>query len=258
MFIYLNLVNQNMIKAIIVDDEINSIKSLKWEIENFCKDVEVCDSFINPVEAISAINYLKPDCVFLDIEMPEMDGFQMLKFLKYREFDLIITTAFDNYAIKAFKENAIDYLLKPIDADDLVKSVSKIKTNKENSRLGIELKKVLESFSPNKTLNKIALPLVGKIIYVNPNDIIYCKADGNYTKIFLIENRKEMLSKKLKFIEEHIHHRNFFRTHNSYLVNIHHIKEFVKTDGQYLVLENNTTIPVSRTKKDALLHLLNN
>lgn len=247
-----------MIKAIIVDDEINSIKSLKWEIENFCKGIEISDCFTSPVDAISAINYIKPDCVFLDIEMPEMDGFQMLNFLKYREFDLIITTAYDNYAIKAFKESAIDYLLKPIDTDDLLKSVSKIKKNKENDKLGLELKKVLETFSPKKTANKIALPLAGKISYVNPDDILYCKADGNYTEIFLKKNKKEMLSKKLKYIEEHIHNNNFFRVHNSYLVNIHYIKEFIKSDGQYLVLENGTSIPVSRTRRNALLNLLNN
>jgi two-component system, LytTR family, response regulator len=247
-----------MIKAIIVDDEINSIKSLKWEIENFCEDIEVCDFFTNPVEAISAINYLKPDCIFLDIEMPEMDGFQLLKSLNFKDFDLIITTAYDNYAIRAFKENAIDYLLKPVDADDLLKSVSKIKLNKEKNTLGFELKKVIESITPKLSPRKISLPLSGKTIFVKSEDILYCKADGNYSEIFFKENRKEFLSKKLKDIEEIIHSNNFFRVHRSYLVNIQYIKEFVKTDGQYLVLENDATIPVSRDKKETLLNLLNN
>lgn len=247
-----------MIKAIIVDDEINSIKSLKWEIVQFCENVEICDSFTSPIEAISAINYLKPDCVFLDIEMPEMDGFQLLSKLKYRNFDLIITTAYDNYAIQAFKESAIDYLLKPVDTDDLLKAISKIKINKEKSLLGIELKKVLDSLSPKQNLNKIALSLSGKIIYVEPNDILYCKADGNYTIVFLKGNKKEMLSKKLKTIEELIGNTNFFRVHNSYLVNMEHVKELIKKDGYYLVLENAIKIPVSRSKKEDLLQLLNN
>jgi len=247
-----------MIKAIIVDDEINSIKSLQWEIANFCDNVEICDSFTNPVEAISAINYLKPDCVFLDIEMPEMDGFQLLNNLKFRDFDLIITTAFDNYAIRAFKESAIDYLLKPIDSDDLLKAVLKIKKNKEESVLGTELKRVLQTFSPNKKINKIALPLTGKIIYVNPENIIYCKADGNYTEIFLKEGKKEMVSKKIKMIEELFNDDTFFRVHNSYLVNIHYIKEFIKGEGQYLILENQIKIPVSRSKRSSLIDLLNN
>ena len=247
-----------MIKAIIVDDEINSIKSLQWEIANFCDNVEICDSFTNPIEAISAINYLKPDCVFLDIEMPEMDGFQLLNNLKFRDFDLIITTAFDNYAIRAFKESAIDYLLKPIDSDDLLKAVLKIKKNKEESVLGTELKRVLQTLSPNKKTKKIALPLTGKIIYVNPENIIYCKADGNYTEIFLKEGKKEMVSKKIKTMEKLFNDNIFFRVHNSYLVNIHYIKEFIKGEGQYLILENQMKIPVSRSKRTSLIDLLSN
>lgn len=247
-----------MIKAIIVDDELSAIKSLQWEIESFCNGIEVCDSFTDPVEAISAINYLKPDCVFLDIEMPEMDGFQLLNSLKYRNFDLIITTAFDNYAIRAFKESAIDYLLKPVDSDDLIKAIKKIKTNKDKNALGSELKRVLESMMSKSNVSKVPLPLSGKTIYVNSEDIIYCKSDGNYSEIFFKEQKKEMLSKKIKEVEALIHRSNFFRVHNSYLVNLNYIKEFVKGDGQYLVLEDGTSIPVSRAKKSTLLELLNN
>jgi two-component system LytT family response regulator len=247
-----------MIKAIIIDDEISAIKSLKWEIENFCQGIEICDSFTDPTEAISAINYLKPDCVFLDIEMPEMDGFQLLSKLKFRDFELIITTAYDSYAIRAFKENAIDYLLKPIDTDDLLKSVAKIKTSKEKHTLGLDLKRALDSILPKQTKTKIALPLSGKTLFVNSDDIIYCKSDGNYSEIFFKKDKKEMLSKKLKDIEEIIDNDIFFRVHHSYLVNINHIKEFIRNDGQYLVLENGVSIPVSRSKKSALLQLLNN
>jgi len=125
-----------MIKAIIIDDEQEAVDSLAWEIKMFCKDINIIDSFTDPEQAISAINYLKPDCVFLDIEMPKIDGFQLLSHLNYRDFDLVITTAYDNYALKAFKENAVDYLLKPIDNDDLVKVADKIKKNKLNMQLG--------------------------------------------------------------------------------------------------------------------------
>lgn len=247
-----------MIKAIIVDDEFSAIKSLQWEIENFCKDIEVINSFTDPYEAIEAINKLQPDCVFLDIEMPEMDGFQLLKKLKYRDFDLIITTAFDNYAIKAFKESAIDYLLKPVDSDDLVKSVSKITANKNKNTLGFELKKVLSSLVPENRNRKISLPLSGKTIFLKAEDIIYCKADGNYSNIYLKNNKKEMISKKLKEMEELIHDNTFYRVHNSYLVNLSYIKEYIKKDGHYLVLEDDTSIPVARSKKDELLALLHN
>lgn len=246
-----------MIKGIIVDDELSAIKSLKWEIENFCENVEISDSFTSPLEAISAINYLKPDCVFLDIEMPEMDGFQLLTKLVYRDFDLIITTAYDNYAIRAFKESAIDYLLKPIDTDDLINSISKIRKNKENSLLGKELQKVLGTFSINNSTSKIALPLTGKIVYFDLEEIIYCKADGNYTEIYLKGNKREILSKKIKNVEELINNNNnFFRVHNSFLVNIQHIREYIKGDGQYLVLHDQTKIPVSRSKKEEILQIL--
>jgi two-component system LytT family response regulator len=246
-----------MIKAIIVDDEFNAIKNLKWEIENFCDDIEVCDTFTDPIEAISAINYLKPDCVFLDIEMPQMDGFQLLQKLTYRDFDLIITTAYDNYAIKAFKEHALDYLLKPIDSEDLLKSVKRIRKNQKNNVLGNELKKIIENFTPITQPKRLALQLTGKTVYVVMDDIIYCKSDGNYTEIHLVNNQKEMVSKKLKEIEV-MTNNSFFRVHNSYVVNINFIREFVKSDGQYLILKNGTSIPISRTKKNDLLQLLNN
>lgn len=245
-----------MIKAIIIDDEFNAIKNLQWEIENFCDDIQVCDTFTNPKEAISAINYLKPDCVFLDIEMPEMDGFQLLEQLSFRDFDLIITTAYDNYAIKAFKEHAIDYLLKPIDSEDLIETISRVRQNRDQNALGTEVKKIIESFSPNKEPKRLALPLIGKTIYVSMDDIIYCKSDGNYSEIHLINDQKEVLSKKLKDIESQTS-TIFFRVHNSYLVNINYIKEFVKSEGLYLVLKTGKTIPVSRTKKNELLKLLN-
>lgn len=252
------LSSEEMIKAIIVDDEISAIKSLKWEIENFCSEIEVQSCFTDPFEAITAINKLKPDCVFLDIEMPEMDGFQLLKSLKHRDFDLIITTAFDNYAIKAFKVNAIDYLLKPIDSDDLIESVAKIIKNKEKNLLGFELKKVLSSILPENNGGKISFPLSGKTIFVKAADIIYCKADGNYSNLFLNGDKKEMISKKLKEIEEMINNGGFYRVHNSYLVNLNYIKEYVKSDGHYLVLDDGTSIPVARTRKDRLLDLLQN
>jgi two-component system LytT family response regulator len=246
-----------MIKVIIVDDEISAIKGLEYELSNFSEDVEIIKMFTNSLEALSAINNLKPDCVFLDIEMPYIDGFQLLSKLTYRDFDLIITTAFDNYAIRAFKENAMDYLLKPIDTDDLARAISKIKNNKKKNNLGDDLKKTLETLIPKVNKTKISLPLSGKTIFVNTNDIVYCKSDGNYTEIHFKNKKVEVVSKKLKIIEEVIENELFFRVHNSYLVNIDCIAELVRKDGQYLVLENGVTIPVSRNKKEALLDLLN-
>ena len=247
-----------MIKAIIVDDELTAIRSLKWEVEKFCGDIEIIESFTNPIEAISAINYLKPDCIFLDIEMPEMDGFQLLSKLEHKNFSLIFTTAFDNYAIRAFKANAIDYLLKPVDTDDLLAAVSKVKTDKEKSTSGIDIEKILQSILPKKGPKKVPLDFSGKTVFVNSEDIMYCKANGNYSELHFEEQKKETLSKKLKEVEALIQNDNFFRVHKSYLVNVNFIKEFVRNNGNYLVLENEITIPVARLKKNALMHFLSN
>jgi two-component system LytT family response regulator len=243
-----------MIKAILIDDEQDAIESLSWEINRFCDNLEIIDSFTNPEDAISAINYLKPDCVFLDIEMPKMDGFQLLSQLKYRDFDLVITTAYDNYALQAFKESAIDYLLKPIDSDDLKKVVKKILKNKSKNSLGVELKEVLDSIISNqkKSTSKIALPLSGKTIFVKLNEIYYCKSDGSYTTVYLNNNNKYLLSKKIKDVDAICNSDQLIRVHQSYLVNINYIKEYVKNEGYYLVLENKTTIPVSKSNRSSL------
>ena len=244
-----------MLKAIIVDDEANAIKNLKWEIERFCPEVSIVDDFTDPTEAISGINYLKPDCVFLDIEMPEMDGFQLLKELRFRGFNLIITTAYDNYAITAFKENAVDYLLKPIDSDDLKRAVSKMVKQKEKQGLGFELDKVIESSRPPAN-RRIPIPLSGKTLFVDREEIIYCKSDGNYTEIHLKEGRYEVITKSLKEVDKELLTDAFYRVHNSYVVNVYHIKEYIKGDGHYLIMSNNTKIPISRTKRDDLVQRL--
>lgn len=244
-----------MIKAVIVDDESRAVESLKWEISQFCKEISVVESFTDPQEAVSGINYLKPDCVFLDIEMPQLDGFQLLERLNFRKFDLIFTTAYDSYALKAFRQDAIDYLLKPIDSDDLIKAVAKIKSNKNSNNLGAEVKKAMELLQQQRR-TKIALSFLDKTVFVNIEDIIYCKSDGNYTHIFLKDQKKEVLSKKIKEVEAMIGHRNFYRTHNSYLVNLAFVREFIKSDGQYLILDDGSNIPISRSRKNDLLQLL--
>ncbi len=245
-----------MITAIIIDDEQDAIESLTWEINMFCKDIKILDSFTNPEEAISAVNYLKPDCVFLDIEMPKIDGFQLLSHLKFRDFDLVITTAYDNYALKAFKENAIDYLLKPIDNDDLVKVVNKIKKNKLNKELGFSVKDLLPTIE--KKNKKIAIPLSGKVVFLNIDEIAYCKSDGNYTTLFLLDGTSYLYSKKIKDVYELITSEAIIRVHQSYLVNMNFVKEYVKNEGYYLILENAKTIPVSKPNRMIILETMQN
>tara|TARA_R110002095_G_scaffold150153_1_gene129749 strand:+ start:5 stop:490 length:486 start_codon:yes stop_codon:yes gene_type:complete len=155
------------------------------------------------------------------------------------------------------KEHAIDYLLKPIDSDDLSGAVERVRANKSKNGLGFEIKQVLDSISPKPERRKVAIPLSGKTIFVEQDEIIYCKSSGNYSEIYFKDHKNELLSKKLKDVELLIRNKNFFRVHNSYLVNINYIKEFVKSDGQYIVLAEGTTIPVSRTKRRELMEVLN-
>jgi two-component system LytT family response regulator len=243
-----------MITAILIDDEQDALESLAWELNMFCKEIKIIDSFTNPEDAISAVNYLKPDCVFLDIEMPKIDGFQLLSHLKFRDFDLVITTAYDNYALKAFKENAIDYLLKPIDSDDLVKVVEKIKKNKLNTQLGFSIRDLLPTIE--KKNKKIAIPLSGKVIFLNIDEVVYCKSDGNYTTIFLENGKSYLYSKKIKDVYELFNTDDIIRVHQSYLVNMNYVKEYVKNEGYYLTLSNAKTIPVSKPNRAYILEAM--
>lgn len=237
-----------MIKIILIDDEPKAIRSLEWEIANFCEDVEVMATFTKPKEAIDYLQHHDPDCVFLDVEMPEMDGFKFLDHFKKRNFCVVFITAYNQYAIKAIKENAMDYLLKPIDSDDLVLTIEKLKADKRNGRTYDALEERLSSF----TTKRIAIPAEGKLIFVNTEDILYCESDGNYCKIHLADKKSVFISKKLKEITAMLPDDEFFRVHNSYVINLNRVSEYLKTDG-YVILDNQKKIPVSRNKKSAFL-----
>jgi two-component system LytT family response regulator len=246
-----------MIDLILIDDEPSAIKSLEWEIENFCKNVHIVATFTSATDAVSFLNKNTVDCVFLDIEMPDMDGFQFLELFPKRSFSVVITTAFDQYAIKAIKESALDYLLKPIDSDDLIVCFDKIEQQKNsnsiNERLESSLEKLLHSSAFAQ--KKINITNDGKMIFLNPDDIVYCESDGNYCTVFLENKDKIVLSQKLKFMEEKLSGMQFFRIHNSFLINLNKVKEFHKTD-EYVVLSNLVKIPVSRQRKSTLLDKL--
>ena len=245
-----------MIRAVIVDDEVSAVKSLQWEINAFCPWIDVCATYLTPLEALKGIELIKPDCVFLDIEMPQMDGFQLLHSLKFRNFELIFTTAYDNYALQAFKENAVDYLLKPIDSDDLKIAAERVLDRKKNNRLGEQLRNLMQDIRKPAAIKKIPFSFIDKTIYVPSEDIMYCKSDGNYTEVYMEGGRKEVLSKKIKEVEALIDNPSFYRSHHSFLVNLDWVTEFIKSDGQYLILRDGSNIPVSRSKKAHLLELL--
>jgi two-component system LytT family response regulator len=244
-----------MLEAIIVDDEIKALQSLTWELTNFSEEIKVSASFTNPFEALEYLDKNTPDCLFLDIEMPTMDGFQFIQKLTNKNFPVIITTAYNQYAIKALKNEAIDYLLKPIDTDDLKETIVKIKKFNAKNFSVEKLEQILLNFNATSINKKITLNTDGKLLFLESDEILYAESDGNYSTIFLTDGQKIVLTKKLKEVNTLLPSDSFFRIHNSYIINLNKIKEFLKTDG-YVILKSNHKIPVSRQKKSDFLDLL--
>ncbi|WP_435313503.1 LytR/AlgR family response regulator transcription factor [Cellulophaga fucicola] len=244
-----------MIEAVIIDDEIKAIQSLTWELTNFSNEIKVVASFTDPYEALNYLETSTPDCLFLDIEMPVMDGFQFMQKIKERDFPVVITTAYNQYAIKALKNEAIDYLLKPIDTDDLNDTIAKIKKYNQKNGTIDRLERLLLDFNSNVINKRITLNTDGKLLFLDSDEILYAESDGNYSTIYLEEGKKVVITKKLKEVDGLLPLENFYRVHNSYIVNINKIKEYVKTDG-YLVLKSDDQIPVSRQKKSNFLDLI--
>jgi len=244
------------LKAIVVDDEHHSLKTTELLIQKNCPDVEIIGLAETPEKGIQLIENLQPGIVFLDIAMPVMNGFEMLQHLTYKSFDVIFTTAYDEYAIKAFKVNAIDYLLKPIDIDELVEAVGKVAVKQKKDEQYSRIDDVLKSIeTPTIKKEKVALPIDGKIQMIPFESIIYCESESNYTFIYF-PSKKVILSKTLKEVERLINHSDFFRVQNSFLVNLNHIKEYIRGEGGELIMSNGDEVRVSRNKKEELLKLL--
>lgn len=245
------------IKAIIVDDEQHSLETTDIMVRKYCPGVLIMGLADSPEKGITLIDTLKPDLVFLDIAMPRMNGFEMLQCLSYRDFELIFTTAFDAYAIKAFKVNAIDYLLKPIEPEDLIKAVDKVKTKFDSNLHMNRIDEILHHFGITEhRKNKLALPVEGKLAMIEYESIIFCESDGNYTNLHLAGGKKIMVSRTLKQIENMLPHPPFLRIHHSFVVNINHITEYIRGEGGEVKVSNGELLRVSRSKKDELLAAL--
>jgi two-component system, LytTR family, response regulator len=245
------------IKAVIIDDEQHSLETTDILVRKYCPGVLVMGLADSPEKGITLIDALKPELVFLDIAMPRMNGFEMLQFVQYKEFDIIFTTAFDAYAIKAFKVNAIDYLLKPIEPEELIKAVDKVKSKVEKNLHLNRIDEILQSSGlQGFKKNKLALPVEGKIAMLEYDSILYCESDGNYTKIHLSTQKTIMVSRTLKDIESMLPQPIFMRIHHSYVVNINHIKEYIRGEGGEVLLSNGDQLRVSRNKKEELLAAL--
>jgi two-component system LytT family response regulator len=242
-----------MIRAILVDDEKHCRETLSIQLQKYCSEVQLLAQCNSAVQGLEAIAQYQPDVVFLDVEMPKMNGFEMLQQFSHIPFDVIFTTGYDAYAIKAFRFSAIDYLLKPVDKDELMKAVAKV-NQKTGHNLTQQLDILLEKLGTKQvSLQKIALPTLDGFELVPLDNILHCEADSNYTHVVLKHARKILVSRTLKEIEELLDGHAFLRIHHSYLVNLNEIVRYVRGEGGYVIMSDNTSITVSRSRKDALL-----
>ena len=245
-----------MIKAVILDDEKNCIETLEWKLTNFCPDVEIVGKFNAPEECLAYIRENPLDLLFLDIEMPNMNGFDVLEALDSIDFDVIFTTAYDNYGIQAVKFSALDYLLKPVRNKELVEAVERHMKKSVAHDPKMQIESLLKNLKAEQQAGrpvKITLATKESLELVLPEEIVYCESDSNYTMVYLVDNRKKLISRTLGEFEEMLEPFHFCRSHNSFLVNMNEVREYVKTEGGYLVMKNGKTIPVSKTKREKLL-----
>ncbi len=242
-----------MITAIIVDDEPKGRLALHQKLNTYCNNVLVVAEAANGKEALGLIKQHHPQLVFLDIEMPVMNAFEMLNELAEKNFHVIFTTAYDQYAIKAIKYAAFDYLLKPVDIEELKMAIAKIE-NVENKNLTKQLELLLQNMQqPKKGFNKLAIPSLDGLHFFDISSIIRLEAQSNYTVIYFLDHTKITASKTLKDFEELLPQELFFRLHHSHIINLQYIKKYIKGDGGQVEMENGDMIDVSRRKKEEFL-----
>ncbi|MCM2301908.1 MAG: LytTR family DNA-binding domain-containing protein [Flavobacteriaceae bacterium] len=250
-----------MYKILLIDDEKDALEALEWKLKTYIKDVDVtlCNS---PIKALTLIDEVKPDIVFLDIHMPEMDGFTFLEKLSHRNFNLIFTTAHNEFAIKAFKVSAVDYLLKPVDKDELIAAIDKVKiATKEAPKVDNQMESKLQMLLNNLSAGggnteKIHISADGKVYLLEKEEVVMMEADKSYTTIYLNNGQEIVVSKTLKEVEKSFQFPRFYRVHNSYLINLDHVKEYLKGLGGELIMSNGKTASISRSKKAELFQKL--
>ncbi len=247
----------NTIKVVIAEDEPRNVEILKAILEDHCEHVEVVGAARTVENAVEIIKKTNPDVLFLDIELPPRKGFEILNQFKKVDFDVIFTTSHEEYAIQAIKFAALDYLLKPLNIEEVKAALAKVKPRSKGE--GNELVAILKEYLQNKdqSFSKIVIPSNDGYRLVNLNDIIYCEASDSYTKIHIAGEKKiQMVSKPLKGYDTLLDGKGFFRVHKSYLINMNHVKKIIKGVGSAVVMSNDQTIPVSLRKKDSFFQHL--
>ena len=235
------------LRAIIVEDEPTGIENLRFKIQENCPEVEIVAECLNGKDAVRQIQRHLPELVFLDIMLGDMTGFDVLKEIRQPTFEVIFTTSYDEFAIKAIKTNALDYLLKPIDVDELIDAVSKMQ------------RKLLEKetvASPSSRPSKLGFPISTGQQFVDPEDIVYISAEDNVAVLHLPGRAKIKLTKSLTWVEELLEGRGFCRVHHSYMINFYHMSEYVRQDGGYVIMSDKKLISVARRRKDDFLSML--
>lgn len=246
-----------MIKAVIIDDMPNAIETLKEDIATYCPDIELIGTADSVVSGAKLLRQKEPQVVFLDIELQDGTGFDILELVPDLNAQVIFTTASDAFAIKAFRFSAVDYLLKPIDPDDLQTAVAKLDT-KEQKNTKDNLGLLLDTVKSGQTPQRMALHTLEKIHIVDIPEIVRCESSGNYTHFHFTNGQKLLVTRTLKEFDQMLTEHRFARVHQSHLINVNQIKEFVKLDGGYLVMRDGTRVPVSTRKKPMVMKLLEN
>lgn len=244
------------IKAILIDDELSSLQNLQQKLAEFCPDVNVIAATQKPEEAITLIQLHKPDVIFLDIEMPRMNGFRMLDNLNELDFEIIFTTAYNHYAVDAIRISAFDYLMKPIAIADLQNAVQRLLSTRQiQTKEKIEILKA--SLQDKKSQeDKIAIPTSEGIEFIPIKNILHIESSSNYSKIYFTDGKNVLVTKLLKDFEDMLLPYHFYRIHNSHLINLNYIQKYIKADGGQVMMQDGTVIDVARRKKEEFLKLI--
>lgn len=244
-----------MPRAVIVDDESKARNTLRYLLEKHCPEIQVVAEAENVSMGVKTIEKEKPDVVFLDVQMPDGTGFDLLERMDTIDFKIIFASAYDKFAIQAFKFSALDYLQKPVEPEELKKACSRVKEGDKYSEISQKLEVLL---SNRASFEKIALPTFDGIEFVKIKEILRCESDNNYTNIVLVGGQEILVSRTLKEYDEMLTPFGFYRIHKSHLINVNYLKKYVKGEGGYVIMEDDSEIEVSRRRKEGFLSTLRN
>ena len=246
-----------MLRLVIIDDEQNARELISNTVLHNCKNVEIVGTAESVKEGLELINTVNPDVVLLDVQMPDGTGFDLLSKLKDIKFKVIFITAHQEFALQAFKFSALNYILKPVDTEELVSSINKVEEVLEQNNMDMKMKILYDNLqNKSKDSKKLILKSTDQIHAVNVKDIVRCESEGNYTTFILSDGRKLLATKILKEFDEMLQNYNFFRVHQSHLINIDFFETFIKADGGTVVMKDKSKIPLASRKKEAFLKLL--